>query len=410
MSNSPKIQTSIPQKDLPESKIFQESPGKRSNKNSTQEQEESKNETSSEHMASKHEDNEAEQIQAEEEANKMLAELTYKCQFHDMEKLIPYGLTFDDVLLIPQYSRISSRHEIELNTKFSRNVPLKIPLVSSPMDTVTEYDMAVAMARQGGLGIIHRFMSIKDQAAMVIKVKNTEAHVLSKPISIHPDMTIKEVRSFVKKLNLSTFIVINEENSDWIPYECSKTKQNSVSTAPTLAGILTKRDLNYAQNDEQKVVDLMTPREKMVVYENICEQNLPTPIQLVNKMKEKRVEKIVLLGENNTITGLVCLKDCQRKEYRPWGNFDSYGRLYVGAAVGAKDDYLERAQALIDAGVDVLIVDVANGHSQLCVDAVRSLKKKFPSMDVVAGSIATGEGAELLIKAGVDGIRCGIGI
>ena len=410
MSASPKLQTSIPQKDLPESKIFQESPGKKNNKNSNQDQEENKYETFSENAATKHEDSEEEQIQAEEEATKMLAELTYKCQFHEMEKQIPYGLTFDDVLLIPQYSRIFSRHEIELDTKFSRNVPLKIPLVSSPMDTVTEYDMAVAMARQGGLGIIHRFMSIKDQAAMVVKVKNTEAHVLSKPISIHPNMTIKEVRALVNKLNLSTFIVINEEDSDWIPYENLRTKESLQSNAPTLAGILTKRDLNYAQNDEQKVIELMTPREKMVVYENISEQNLPTPIQLVNKMKEKRVEKILLLGENNTITGLVCLKDCQRKEYRPWGNFDNYGRLYVGAAVGAKDDYLERASALIDAGVDVLVVDVANGHSQLCVDAVRTLKKNFPSMDLVAGSIATGEGAELLIKAGVDGVRCGIGI
>ena len=222
-------------------------------------------------------------------------------------------------------------------------------------------------------------------------------------------MTVKEVKYFSKKLSISTFIVINEEDCEWIPYDDPKLKETLKTDAPTLAGILTKRDLNYAQSDEQKVSDLMTPREKMVVYENISEQNLPTPVQLINKMKEKRVEKIVLIGEANSVVGLVCLRDCQRKEDRPWGNLDPYGRLYVGAAVGAKDDYLDRAQALIEAGVDVLVVDVANGHSQLCIDAVKSLKKKFPNMDLVAGSVATGEGAELLIKAGVDGIRCGIG-
>ncbi len=150
----------------------------------------------------------------------------------------------------------------------------------------------------------------------------------------------------------------------------------------------------------------MTPKEKMVVWENISQDNLPTPIQLIDKIKEKRVEKIVLIAEDKTVMGLVTLKDCQRKEDRPWGNFDKFGKLYVGAAVGAKDDYLQRAKALIEAGVNVLVVDVVNGDSQLYIDAVKSLKKS----DVVVVSIATGEGAEILIKVVVDGIRCGIGI
>lgn len=240
-------------------------------------------------------------------------------------------------------------------------------------------------------------------------MKSTEAHVISKPICVHPNMTIKSVRHFSKKLNVNTFIVVREEDCDWIPYEDPEVKAKLVSTAPMLAGILTKRDLNYAKSDDQKVSELMTPGEKMVVWENISEKNLPTPVQLIDKMKEKRVEKIVLLGEDSSIMGLVCLKDCQRKEDRPWGNLDKFGRLYVGAAVGAKDDYLARSKALIEAGVDVLVVDVANGHSQLCIDAVKALKTNFPDTDIVAGSVATGEGAELLIKAGVDGIRCGIG-
>lgn len=222
-------------------------------------------------------------------------------------------------------------------------------------------------------------------------------------------MTIKQVKELRHRLNISTFIVVNEEHSDWIPCEDLALRNENKEVAPTLAGIITRRDLNFSQSDDQKISELMTPREKMVVYENISEENLPTPLQLINKMKEKRVEKIVLLGESNSVMGLVCLRDCQRKEDRPWGNLDSLGRLYVGAAVGAKDDYLERSQALIEAGVDVLVVDVANGHSQLCIDAVKALKAKFPKTDIVAGSIATGEGAELLINAGVDGIRCGIG-
>ena len=224
-------------------------------------------------------------------------------------------------------------------------------------------------------------------------------------------MTIKKVKEFMKKWNVNTFLVIKEEFCDWIPYLDAETKAKLIvdGPAPTLAGILTRRDLSYAKTDDQKVRDLMTPEEKMVVWENISEKNLPTPVQLIDRMKEKRVEKIVLLAEDKTIMGLVCLKDCQRKEDRPWGNLDKFGRLYVGAAVGAKDDYLQRAKALIEAGVDVLVVDVANGHSQLCIDAVRVLKKTFPQIDIVAGSVATGEGAEMLIKAGVDGIRCGIG-
>lgn len=222
-------------------------------------------------------------------------------------------------------------------------------------------------------------------------------------------MSIKQVKSLAKKYNVNTFIVITEELSDWIPYEDIALRDKLSSDPPSLAGILTRRDMNYAKTEDQKVKELMTPREKMVVWDNLSEHNIPTPVQLIDKMKEKRVEKIALLDNEGKLMGLVCMRDCQRREDRPNGNLDNLGRLYVGAAVGAKDDYMERAKALIDAGVDVLVVDVANGHSQLCIDAVKELKRAYPDVDVVAGSVATGEGAEMLIKAGVDGIRCGIG-
>lgn len=321
---------------------------------------------------------------------------------------IPLGLTFDDVLLVPQYSNITSRKDVNLSTKFSRNVSLKIPLVSSPMDTVTEVDMAIGMARNGGIGIIHRFQSIEDQAKMVEKVKRAEAHVIQDPIRVNKNSTVRELKELIKQYNIHTFLVTDCEDN--IGNTFSPERRRSRSTIKdTLAGIVTQRDMRFIKNDQDHVKDFMTSINKMVVY-TTNNSAFPTPNVLKEIMIEKRVEKIPIVSDKNEILGLVTLKDILRLYETDYlANLDQEGRLIVGGAVGGKDDYIERSKALIEAGCDVLVVDVANGHSQVCIDTVKALKENFPNIDVVAGSIATAEGALNLIKAGADGIRCGIG-
>jgi IMP dehydrogenase len=328
--------------------------------------------------------------------------------------LIQLGLTFDDVLLIPQYSDINSRKDVNLKTRFSRNITLNIPLVSSPMDTVTEVEMAIGMARNGGLGIIHRFMTIEDQANMVMKVKRSETNWISDPVTVSRDTPIKTVKELSKLHNIGTFLVTEEPGEDMKLVEDMKRtslwprKKSEVRS--TLSGILTKRDMRLCNSDNDRVGDIMTPREKLTVWIKGYGDPLPDINTLKSLMFEKRVEKIPIITPNNEIQGLVTLKDLMRRyeeDYNP--NLDKHGSLMVGAAIGAKDDYLERAAALIDAGCDVLVVDIANGHSKLCIDTVKILKEQFPEIDIVAGSVATAEGALNLIKAGADGIRVGIG-
>lgn len=325
---------------------------------------------------------------------------------------IQQGLTFDDVLLVPQYSDITSRSQVNVSTKFSRNVNLKIPLVSSPMDTVTEVHMAIEMARNGGLGIIHRFQSIKDQALMVEQVKRAEAYMIYDPITIWKGASVKQLKELIKANFINTFIVINEkstseENLGRNPLR----KQSKIENNLTMAGIITNRDLKHATSDDQKVEEIMTKRENMTVFTSTAEKPKPELEEIQKLLFEKRIEKMPVVDEKNNVKGLITLKDLQRFIGKiSMSNLDKDGRLVVGAAIGAKEEDLERAQALIDAGCDVLVIDIANGHSQLCIDTVKILKQKFKNeIDIVAGSVATGEGALNLIKAGADGIRCGIG-
>ena len=331
----------------------------------------------------------------------------YENSFKKAVMEIPMALTFDDVLLIPQYSDINSRKDVSLNTRFSRNITLKIPLVSSPMDTVTEVDMAVEMARNGGLGIIHRFQSIEDQTKMVEKVKRSETHIIRHPVCVSLDTQINEVESLMKINNISTFLVTNYVADGNGLFKSPPRKGSHFYEKMTLVGILTSRDMKFKQSSEQLVKDLMTPFDKLITFNT--ENSKPDPLFLKNTMLKNRIEKIPLIGNENEILGLVTLKDIQRLFNDSNANIDEDGSLIVGAAVGAKDDFVERSQSLVDVGCNVLIVDVANGHSQLCIDAVRKLKELFPTTDVVAGSVATGEGALRLIEAGADGIRCGIG-
>jgi IMP dehydrogenase len=325
---------------------------------------------------------------------------------------IPLGLTFDDVLLMPQYSDINSRKDVSLKTRFSRNVKLNTPLVSSPMDTVTEADMAIEMARNGGIGIIHRFQSIEDQAKMVEKVKRAEAHIILDPIRVNKSITIKKLKDLVRIHNINTFLITdNGDETDGI-IRSPNTKRNRSKSClkDTLAGIVTHRDLRFVKEEGELVSSIMTPRDKMFVWTTTSDSEFPSANTLKEVMIEKRIEKIPIVNQQNEIIGLVTLKDILRLYETDYlANLDMEGSLVVGAAVGAKDDYIERTKALIDAGVDVIVVDIANGHSQLCIDTVKILKETFKDIDIVAGSIASGEGALNLIKAGADGIRCGIG-
>lgn len=326
-------------------------------------------------------------------------------QFKKVLENIPMALTFDDVLMIPQYSDINSRKDCSLISRFSRNVKLKIPLVSSPMDTVTETEMAIEMARNGALGIIHRFQSIEDQTKMVEKVKRSETHIIRYPICVSKTCKISQVEELIKLHNIATFLVTNESEISFS--NKSPPRKGSNVGKMTLAGIVTSRDLKFRSSGDQLVEEVMTPLKKLVTFNT--ENQKPDPVFLKDTMIKNRIEKIPLVGNEGEIQGLVTLKDISRLFNDTNANLDEDGSLIVGAAVGAKDDYIERARSLIDVGCNVLIVDVANGHSQLCIDAVRKLKSLFPDVDIVAGSVASGEGALKLIEAGADGIRCGIG-
>ncbi|EGR26943.1 inosine-5 -monophosphate dehydrogenase, putative [Ichthyophthirius multifiliis] len=330
-----------------------------------------------------------------------------------VEQNIQIGLTFNDVLMVPQFSDIKTRNECVLKSRFSRNVPLNIPIVSSPMDTVTEFKMAKEMARNGGLGIIHRFMSIEEQAQQVEKVKRAQAHILFSPIIVSKETNFKELKILQEQYSFMTFLVsdIDADVFSIVDKMKSPSKKNkSQEIKNQLAGIITKRDIRNMKSDTDKVKDYMTKRDKVIAVEmsQDDEMHWPNANHFKQLMFSNRVEKIPIINNKNEILGLVTLKDINRLDTSPVANRDQEGKLYVGAAVGAKDDHMERAKALIDAGVDVLVVDVANGHSQLCIDVVKQLKEAY-NVDIVAGSIATGEGAEHLIKAGADGIRCGIG-
>ena len=304
------------------------------------------------------------------------------------------GITFDDVLLVPQYSTVTSRQNVNLSTKISKNISLNIPIVSSNMDTVTEDRMAIAMAREGGIGIIHRYCSVSDQVEMVKRVKRAESHIITDPYTVNIDDTVEEVRNKIKEYKVSTYLVADVEEM-----EC---RDGSIIEMIWLKGIITRRDLK-CRNDEEFVRDCMTKRE------DIISGNKDTTIEEAKKiMIDNKIQKLPIL-DGKLVKGLICLKDIERVQENPLANRDSEGRLRCGAAIGVKEDDIKRAKELIDAGVDVLVIDVAHGDSQLCVNTLLRCKEKFPSTDIIAGNVATADGAERLIRAGADGIKVNIG-
>jgi len=291
------------------------------------------------------------------------------------------GLTFDDVLLVPKYSDITSRSQTDLSTKLSRNISINIPFVSANMDTVTESSMAVAMARAGGIGIVHRFLTIQEQANEVLKVKRSGSVMIENPYSISSEKSIKDALEYAEDKEISGLLVVDSDSK--------------------LVGIVTERDLLFAKSSGT-ISDIMT---KDVVTAK--------PGVTLDEAKEilhnHRIEKLPIVDDSGIIKGLITSKDITNNTDFPNASKDKKGRPLVGAAVGVKGDFLERSESLLEAGADVLVVDIAHGHSENALSTVKNIKKAFPDCELIAGNIATAQGAEDLIKAGVDAVKVGVG-
>ena len=291
------------------------------------------------------------------------------------------GLTFTDVLLVPKKSPLRSRAEADTRTRFTRNVFLNIPLVSSNMATVTEHKMAIAMAREGGLGIIHQFNTVEEQAEEVKKVKRSTSHVIEDPLSVPPTITIGEAVKIMITEGVTSLLVVDGEE---------------------LIGIFTSRDYLFEEDMERNITEVMTGRDRLICAPYGIE--LPQAKEILHR---HRIEKLPLL-EDRKLRGLITTKDLRKLEQWPNASRDEKGRLRVGAAVGVKDT-IERSRALIDAGADVIILDIAHCHSDLAIQQIKEFKYHFPEVDLMAGNIATGEAARDLILAGADGLKVGIG-
>ena len=292
------------------------------------------------------------------------------------------GLTFDDVLLVPKFSDITSRSQTNLETKLSKNLSLNIPLISANMDTVTESSMALAMAQQGGLGIIHRFLTIEEETNQILKVKRSGSVMIENPYFIGPEKTVNDAISYMGEKGVHGLLVMDSESK--------------------LVGILTRRDVVFESESNQLVKDIMT---KDVITAKLG-INLDEAKQILHK---HRIEKLPLTDESGLVKGLITSKDITNIENFPQASKDKKGRPLVGAAVGVKGDFMDRTESLLEAGADVIVVDIAHGHSENAVNTVRHIKKAFPNSELIAGNVATASGAEDLIKAGVDAVKVGVG-
>ncbi len=299
-------------------------------------------------------------------------------------KLRGEGLTFDDVLLLPGYSEVLPS-EVDVSTYLTKRIKLNIPIISAAMDTVTDSRLAIALAREGGLGIIHRNMPIDLQAKEVEKVKKSESGMILNPVTVQPEDTVARALEIMERYKISGVPVVDGEGY--------------------LVGILTNRDLRFLKPaDYQKPVSLfMTKDDLITAREGITLEEAQDILQ------KYKVEKLPIIDERGKIRGLITIKDIVKRRQYPRACKDSLGRLRAGAAVGAGNDSLERVGALVEAGVDVVVVDTAHGHSRKVIETVRAIKKEFPELDLVAGNVATGEGAKALIDAGADAVKVGVG-
>lgn len=292
------------------------------------------------------------------------------------------GLAFDDVLLVPQYSEILPT-DVILSTNLTKNIQLQIPILSAAMDTVTESQMAITLAGEGGIGIIHKNMSIEEQAKQIRFVKKYESGIVNDPVTASPTMSIAEINMITKKYNISGVPIVDNNK---------------------LVGIVTNRDLRFVDNLDLKVSEIMTPQDRLItVKENFTKE------EVISALRKNRIEKILITNKKHELKGMVTFKDIQKSTTYPNASKDDSGSLRVGAAIGTGSDSIERAEALIEQKTDVIVIDTAHGHSKLVIKMLKHLKKNYPTQELIVGNIATEEAAKDLITAGADAIKIGIG-
>ncbi len=298
-------------------------------------------------------------------------------------KILPeLALTYDDVLLAPQYSDVASRRKLSTQTKLTPGINLQIPIVSANMDTVTESEMAVVMAREGGIGIIHRFMSINEQVAQIERVKKTESYKVENPITLTQAHTIGDVKRIVKETYTGGILIVDEKEQ--------------------LVGIITTRDLLFENDDSRPVADVMTRDVVTAPHDTTLEQ-------AEKILHENRVEKLPLVDSRGKLAGLITMKDIMKIAEFPKASKDGRGRLSVGAAVGVRSSELKRVERLLEAGADCIVVDIAHGDSRLEMDTIKEIRKAFPDAQIIGGNVATAEGTQRLIDAGADAVKVGVG-
>ncbi len=297
-------------------------------------------------------------------------------------KIVGEGLTYDDVLLIPAFSEVLPR-EVNIQTKFTKNISLNVPIISAAMDTVTESAMAIAMAQEGGIGVLHKNMSIEQQAKEVRKVKRAESGMIIDPVTLSIDTKVKDAQNCMKEYSIGGIPIVDAEGK--------------------LLGIVTNRDLRFEKKLERPIAEVMTSENLITAREGTSLTDAEVILQ------EYKIEKLPVVDANYKLVGLITFRDIAKLTQKPIANKDKYGRLRVAAAIGVTSDAVDRAEALSNAGIDAVIIDTAHGHTKGVVTVLKSIKKKFPDLDVVVGNIATPEAAKFLVEAGADAVKVGIG-
>ena len=297
-------------------------------------------------------------------------------------KFTGIGLTYDDVLLVPSYSE-QLPNQVDIKSKFSKTINLNIPIVSAAMDTVTESKMAIAMAQEGGLGVLHKSMTIKNQADKVKKVKRSESGMILDPVTLKENSLVSEAKNCMREYSIGGIPIVNNKN--------------------VLIGIVTNRDLRFENDNSKKLSEVMTKSNLVTADVGVTMQEAESILQ------KHKIEKLPVVNSKNELSGLITFRDIQKLSLKPKSNKDNFGRLKVAAAIGVSDDSIDRCNALVDAGVDAIVIDTAHGHSKGVINVLKQIKKQYSKIDVIVGNIATAEAAKFLVKAGADGIKVGIG-
>jgi IMP dehydrogenase len=298
------------------------------------------------------------------------------------DKIVGQGLTYDDVLLVPSYSEILPR-EVNIQTKFTRNITINIPIISAAMDTVTESQMAIAMAREGGIGVLHKNMSIEEQASKVRKVKRAESGMIIDPVTLPLDAIVQDAKQNMAEHSIGGIPVVDENGK--------------------LKGIVTNRDLRFEKNNHRPITEVMTSSNLVTAKEGT------SLLDAEEILQENKIEKLPVVDENYNLVGLITFRDITKLSQKPIANKDRYGRLRVAAAIGVTGDAVDRAEALVKADVDAIVIDTAHGHTKGVVTVLKDIKAEFPNLDVIVGNIATGNAAKYLVEAGADAVKVGIG-